>query len=285
MAALASDPFTVYGVDFTSAPRHAKPITIAVGRLQGQSFALDAIELAHDFAAFEALLARPGPWIAGIDAPFGLPREAVRDLAWPGEWPALVRHCESLGKVAFRAALDTYRESRPFGHRYAHRATDHPAGSHSPLKLVNPPVGLMFLAAAPRLLAAGVSIPGIHAGDPARIAVEAYPGFTARAIVSGSYKSDDRAKQTPERHRLRANIVSTLVTDGGYDGLRLVAHCSLLATIARDPSGDRLDAVLAAMQAAWSLGHRDSHFGLPPALDPIEGWIATVPFTALKTPA
>jgi hypothetical protein len=37
--------------------------------------------------------------------------------------------------------------------------TDHPAGSHSPLKLVNPPVGLMFLEAAPRLLASGVSIP------------------------------------------------------------------------------------------------------------------------------
>ncbi len=280
---MATSPFTVYGVDFTSAPRRAKPMTIAVGRLRGQSLALETIELAHDFATFEALLARPGPWIAGIDAPFGLPREAVRDLAWPDEWPALVRHCESLGRIAFRAALDTYRESRPFGQRYAHRATDHPAASHSPLKLVNPPVGLMFLEAAPRLLAAGVSIPGIHAGDPARLAIDAYPGFAARGIMSGSYKSDDRAKHTPARCQARVNIVSALVNGAGRHGLRLIADRNLLATITGDPSGDRLDAVLAGLQAAWSLARRDEHFGLPPDLDPIEGWIATVPFSALKT--
>ena len=200
--------FTVLGVDFTSAPRRAKPITIAIGRLQGDAFMLDTIELAHDFEAFEQMLARPGPWIAGIDAPFGLPREAVRDLDWPGEWPALVRHCASLGRIRFRAALDGYRESRPIGRRYAHRATDHPAGSHSPLKLVNPPVGLMFLETAPRLLAAGVSIPGMHEGDPGRIVVEAYPGFSARAMTRESYKSDERARPTPTRRQVRASMVS-----------------------------------------------------------------------------
>ncbi len=267
----------VLGVDFTSAPRRTKPITIAVGHLQGNSFALDVIELADDFAAFEQILARPGPWIAGIDAPFGLPREAVRDLDWPGEWPALVRHCASLGRSGFRAALDRYRESRPIGRRYAHRATDHPAGSHSPLKLVNPPVGLMFLEAAPRLLAAGVSIPGVHDGDPDRIVIEAYPGFSARAMTRESYKSDERARQTPARRQARASMVSELVNNGGPFGIRVAGDCKLLATLTRDPSGDRLDAVLAGLQAAWSLARRHDHFGFPPDVDPIEGWIATVP--------
>ncbi len=277
-------PFIVYGVDFTSAPRCAKPITIAVGQLRRQSFMLEAIELAHDFAAFENLLARPGPWIAGIDAPFGLPREAVRDLDWPAQWPALVRHCAALGRIDFRAALDRYRETRPVGRRYAHRATDHPAGSHSPLKLVNPPVGLMFLETAPRLLAAGVSIPGMHVGDPERIAIEAYPGFSARTMTRESYKADDRAKQTPERRRVRASIVATLVNDGGPFGLRVTADCGLIATLTRDPTGDRLDAVLAALQAAWSLERRDGHYGLPIDIDPIEGWIATVPAADARMP-
>lgn len=264
-------------MDFTSAPRRAKPITIAVGRLQREAFVLEAIELGHDFGAFEEMLARPGPWIAGIDAPFGLPREAVRDLGWPGEWPALVRHCAALGKSGFRAALDRYRESRPVGQRYAHRATDRPARSHSPLKLVNPPVGLMFLETAPRLLAAGVSIAGILAGDAGRIVIEAYPGFSARTMTSESYKSDERAKQTPVRQQIRASMVDALVAHGGPCGLRVTASRPLLATLIHDPSGDRLDALFAALQAAWSLVRRDDNFGLPSDVDPIEGWIATVP--------
>ncbi len=278
-------PFIVYGVDFTSAPRRAKPITIAVGQLRRQSFVLEAIELADDFAAFENLLARPGPWIAGIDAPFGLPREAVHDLDWPAQWPALVRHCAALGRIDFRAALNRYRETRPIGRRYAHRATDHPAGSHSPLKLVNPPVGLMFLETAPRLLAAGVSIPGMHVGDPERIAIEAYPGFSARTLTRESYKADDRAKQTRARFSVRVRMVEALILHGGPCGLRIKGDPDLIDTLRRDATGDRLDAVLAALQAAWSLERRDGHFGLPAEIDPIEGWIATVPAADARMPS
>jgi Protein of unknown function (DUF429) len=274
---LARKPFTVLGVDVTSAPRRGKPITIAQGMLQRDAFVLEAIHLAPDFAAFELWLDQPGPWIAGIDAPFGLPREAVRDLGWPEQWDALVRHCAAIGKTGFRAALDRYRESRPVGNRYAHRVTDRPAKSHSPLKLVNPPVGLMFLATTPRLLAANVSIPGVRAGEADRIAIEAYPGFAARMMTQASYKSDDRAKQTTARLQARKTMVERLITDGGPFGFRLATDRAMKTTITQDASGDHLDAVLAALQAAWSLQRATDHFGLPPAFDPIEGWIATVP--------
>ncbi len=265
------------GVDFTSAPRRGKPITVAVGTLQPDAFVLEAIELAQDFEAFESILERPGPWIAGIDAPFGLPREAVRDLGWPLQWDALVRHCATIGKIQFRAALDRYRESRPVGNRYAHRRTDRPAGSHSPLKLVNPPVGLMFLETAPRLLAAGVSIPGVHAGDADRIAIEAYPGYAARTMVRTSYKSDERKKQTPERLHARQRMVDILLQDGGPFGFRLTTDQTMQTKLTDDASGDHLDAVLAALQAAWSLRRANDQFGMPAGIDPLEGWIATVP--------
>lgn len=266
----------VLGVDFTSAPRTAKPITIAVGCIRADTFALEAIELAPDFAAFEARLRVPGPWVAGIDAPFGLPREAVHDLAWPQHWPELVAHCAHLGRARFRAALDRYRESRPMGNRYAHRAADRPAGSHSPLKLVNPPVGLMFLECAPRLLHARVSIPGLHRGDRLRVALEAYPGYTARALVAESYKSDERVKQTPARRRARQVIIGKLQHGTNPLGLQLSGPRALMTQLIDDGSGDRLDATIAAMQAAWSLLRHKRRYGLPRWIDPLEGWIATV---------
>ena len=267
----------IFGVDFTSRPRARKPITIAAGRLQRRSLVVEGIEEYCDWESYESWLRQPGPWIAGFDFPFGLPREAVIDLAWPQTYPGLVNHCRKLGREGFRSILDQYRESRPAGSRYAHRVTDLPARSHSPLKLVNPPVGLMFLEGAPRLLDAGVSIPGLFDGDPDRLAFEAYPGFTARGIFRGSYKNDSVAKQTPARRRARKTIVDCLVSTGNPFGFRLNGSPSLLASLVRDAAGDRLDAVICAMQAAWALQLRKENYGLPGNIDPLEGWILMVP--------
>lgn len=268
---------TLLGVDFTSAPRRAKPITVAIGSPSGDGFALQSLERIGDWAGFEALLARPGPWLGGFDFPFGLPREAVEQLGWPVQWRALTAHCAGLGRERFRAALDDWRAPRPVGNKYAHRATDGPANSHSPLKLVNPPVGLMFLEGAPRLAAAGVTVPGLAGGDPARIALEAYPALLARQVLGReSYKNDAAAKQTPARRRARARLVSAL-SRAEVPGHRLEGDCGLLRELVRDPSGDALDAVLAAVQAARAWRLRMRHYGLPEQVDPIEGWILGTP--------
>jgi hypothetical protein len=272
-----SSAWSIHGVDFTSRPRRRKPITIASGRTQRSAFRLDRLEECADWQEFESWLRHPGPWIAGFDFPFGLPREAVEDLGLPAQWPQLVACCRRLGREQFRALLDRYRESRPAGRRYAHRAADHPAGSQSPLKLVNPPVGLMFLEGAPRLLDAGVTLPGLHQGDPQRVALEAYPGFSARQMVKTSYKNDAPAKQTPARKQARNSMVSLLTTGDNPFGFALAGSTQLLHSLVSDATGDRLDAVLCAMQAAWSWRRRGGNYGLPPDIDPLEGWIATVP--------
>jgi len=73
----------IYGVDFTCAPRKAKRITVAVGKLKRNTLLLsDFLEL-ETFSAFEAFLSTEGPWIGGFDLPFALPLELVRDLKWP----------------------------------------------------------------------------------------------------------------------------------------------------------------------------------------------------------
>jgi hypothetical protein len=266
-------PYRILGLDFTSAPRRAKPITVAHGVLDASGcLCIEQVEALTDFAAFEAVLQRPGPWLGGFDFPFGLPREAVTDLALPPRWDALVRHCASLGKPGFRALLDGHRQARPMGNRYAHRATDQPAGSHSPLKLVNPPVGLMFLEGAPRLLAAGCDVPGLHAGDPTRVALEAYPGLLARQLIGRtSYKSDDRARQTPARRAAREQLLAQLLQAEQAKRPVLQVSPALHQRMLEDGSGDVLDAVLCALQAA-SVAHLP-RYGMPAQTDAVEGWI------------
>ena len=134
----------ILGVDFTCAPRASKGITVAFADWDRGVLLVDRLARLADFASFEKLLADPGPWIGGFDFPFGLPRELIRDLGWPRDWRALVAHCEAMTRADFRSVLDAYRATRPQGRKYAHRKTDGPAGSSSPMKLVNPPVALMF---------------------------------------------------------------------------------------------------------------------------------------------
>src|SRR5690606_28135752 len=125
-------------------------------------------------------------------------------------------------------------------------------------------VALMLHAGAPRLLAAGLALPGLHEGDPARIALEAYPGFLARSIVGrASYKSDERARQTPARRESRERIVAALAGGANPSGIAVGFTSQLAGACLDDPTGDRLDAVLCLAQAAWAWQRRDCRFGLP----------------------
>jgi hypothetical protein len=266
----------VYGVDFTCAPRRAKAITVAAGVLRKKVLRVETIESLPTFAGFEAFLARPGPWIGGFDFPFSLPRELVRDLGWPPAWPALVAHCSAMDRLAFRAALDAYRASRPVGSKYAHRATDLPAGSSSPMKLVNPPVALMFHEGARRLVFSGVHVAALHDGDSSRIALEAYPGLLARKQlgVRESYKSDTRAEHTPARKAARRRIVRAMEA-GEPLGITLDTTRSIETLAVEDGSGDTLDAIICALQAAWAWQRRKANYGLPADAPAGEGWIVT----------
>ena len=260
----------IFGVDFTCAPRRAKPITAAVAKLKGNVLVLESVEKLETFAEFEQFLAQPGPWVGGFDFPFSLPLELVRDLGWPASWRELVLHCSSMDRRHFRAQMDAYRETRKAGNRYAHRATDYPAGSSSPMKLVNPPVALMFHEGARRLLACGVDVPVLFDGDKGRVALEAYPGLLVRRQLGlrDSYKSDTRREQTPARRAIRKRVVAAL-EQGKPLGIRLRTKLDLAA----DGSGDTLDAAICAVQAAWAA--RQPGYGIPADAPPGEGWIVT----------
>ena len=265
---------TIYGIDFTSRPSRRKPITCLECRFDGGRLKAGELTEWRDFTGFETALRRPGPWIAGIDFPFGQSRTFIENIGWPDTWADYVDHAAELGRKGFRAALDGYRATRAPGDKEHRRATDRATGAISPQKLYGTPVGLMFFEGAPRLRKTGVRIPGLQDGDPERLVVEAYPGALARRLIGKeSYKQDARSKQTAQRDAARKRLLE-LILDGEQTqsiyGLKVEADPSL----AGDPSGDRLDALLCAVQAAWAWTQREQGFGMPAAIDPLEGAIA-----------
>jgi hypothetical protein len=270
----------VLGVDFTSAPTRRKPIvslncTFADKRLQ----AGDLAQIVR-FEEFDQVLTAPGPWIAGIDFPFGQSRKFIDNIGWPRSWPSYVAHVHALGREGFRQALNTYRAGRPYGDKEHKRKTDQAAGSISPQKLYGVPVGLMFFEGAPRLLAAGVTIPYLQAGDPSRIVIEAYPGALARQLIGRrGYKSDTRKKQSESQRESRLAILAKITGDAFEDAFGFVVEAR--TELADDPSGDQLDALLCAIQATWAWNGRDERYGAPATVDPLEGWIPNLTLTTV----
>lgn len=270
------------GCDFTSSPTRRKPIVLARGRLASTRVVLESVERFDTLAAFGDWLARPGDWVGGFDLPFGLPRELVEHLGWPTDWPGCLRHYRGLTRAQIRDTFAAFCNARPAGGKFAHRHTDGPAGSSPSMKWVNPPVAFMLHAGVPLLLDAGVDLPGLHAGDPRRVALEAYPGLLAREVLGGgrSYKSDDRAKHTPERLIARKDLVAALETGRTRLGLHLKLSHAQRDALVDDASGDTLDAVLCLLQAGWALArHQEGapRYGLPLDMDPLEGWIVSAP--------
>jgi len=268
----------VLGCDFSSSPSRRKPVVLALGQVQARRVRLQALQTFDTLEAWGAWLAQPGDWVGGFDLPFGLPRELVQTLGWPTDWAACMDHYAALTRPQIREQFAAFCQARPVGGKFAHRATDGPAGSSPSMKWVNPPVAYMLHAGVPWLRRAGVHLPRLHTGDPRRVALEAYPGLLARELLgSRSYKSDDKAKQTPERLLARRELLGALERGQTRLGLRLVASDALLGRLADDPSGDALDATLCLVQAAWAaLQHAAGHpaYGLP-ACDPLEGWIVS----------
>ena len=299
-AAVESEGRALAGVDFSSAPRRAKPIVWAWGRWQRPGLLkLERFEENTSHAAFEESLRRPGPWVAAFDMPFGLPRELLATLGWPGDWAGAMAHYASLSRAEIVETFAAFCDARPVGAKFAHRACDGPAGSSPSMKWVNPPVAFMLHAGVPALrgagveipgLAAGVDIRGLQAGDPARVALEGYPGLVARALIGRrSYKSDTKAQQTTERLIARKDLVDAL-EQGRWRGLRLKLTHAQRDELVADAQGDRLDAALCLLLAGWA--DTQPGYGMPAGFDALEGWIvaadghgADIPVAVSEKPA
>ncbi len=263
----------LHGIDFTSSPSRRKQIVVASGRVHDGALRLQRIERIDDFAGFDAFLARPGPWLGVFDLPFGLPREFILEQGWPQDFARIAAIVAAAGRPALRERFAAYCGARPAGRKFAHRATDRPAGSSPSMKWVNPPVAWMYETGVPRLLAAGVHMPALAPGDPSRVALEGYPGLLARSFGRLSYKSDERARQVPGHQAVRQRLVDALRAGGLRLGVAVTMDDDQARALVAEPSADALDAALCLSAAGWAWQRRDRRFGLPAEVDPLEGWI------------
>ena len=265
----------LWGVDFSSAPSARKPITVARGHLLGRVLRLQRLDLVPAMAGFEALLASSGPWLGAFDFPFGLPRAFVeaQSLGQTADEVITTLHQRCPTRMAFRALVDAWGNTRPAGQRLVHRVADTALpglSSTSPLQTRYVPVGFMYYEGFSRLVAAGVHAPGLRCGDTQRVALEGYPGLLAHELIARrSYKSD----ADTERLLARKDIVEALEQGRTRLGLRLKLTPAQAGELVADSSGDRLDAVLCLLQAGWA--HTQPAFGQPPGMDALEGWITS----------
>lgn len=266
----------VYGVDFSSAPSRAKPITVAVCEPRPGTLHLRHLLRIRTLDAFQQSLEEPGPWIAGFDFPFGLPIRLIRDLGWPRDWPAYTRHVASMTRREFENLLRLYMAIRPKGQKEIRRQTDISAGALSPMKLHYVPLAKMYYEGATKLLDSSLSVLPCRPTEDPRVVVEGYPGLAARQLIGRrSYKITGRKRQEQARHDARVKIVRALTGKPALDlyGFRLDIGSFLLEELVDDSLGDLLDAVLCATQTNWGLRHCGEGYGIPPSCDRREGWI------------
>lgn len=248
---------------------------------------------------FDALLhgqrtGTPPCWTGAFDFPFGLPRIFVEALYPALAEPAvddLIRrlHAQCLDRQGFQALIDGWGQTWGTGTRpgrLPHRRTDTAVpglSSTSPLQTRYVPVGKMYFEGLWRLVQADITLPGMRQshepGAPSRVAFEGYPGLLSAEILGRqSYKTDTRDGRDDQRLLQRLTLIDALEQGRTRLGLRLKLTPAQRDHVASDAQGDRLDAVLCLMQAAWAHARHaagDSRWGLPPDVDPVEGWILT----------
>ncbi|MEQ1686654.1 MAG: DUF429 domain-containing protein [Burkholderiaceae bacterium] len=275
-SSVSTPPLLLAGIDFSSNPSRKKPIIVALGHLGGPVVKLARLEAFATLDAYAAWLATPGPWLGAFDFPFGLPRAFVEANGLGATCEEVIQQVRARcpTRMQWRSFIDAWGNTQPAGQRLLHRRTDtalQGLSSTSPLQTRYVPVGFMYYEGVARLIDAGVTLPQMHAGDPARVAVEGYPGLLAHELIGRrSYKNKDE----PERLIARKEMMDALEQGRSTRlGLRLRLTHAQRDHVIDDASGDRLDAVLCLMQAAWASTRPG--WGSPDGIDPVEGWIVS----------
>lgn len=265
----------VFRVDFTSAPRKKKPITCAVCQLNGVQLVVESILEWVSTDEFEVFLANPEPWTAALDFPFGQPLRLIEAMGWPLNWSGYVKVISGMAKDEFVEMVKHYSANQPKGDKHHFRITDKHTGACSPMMLFGVPVGRMFYEGAIRLWDTNLNVLPCRPSNASRTVVEGYPALVARNLVGGlKYKVDTKgsADKSKERSILIHQIQSNTLAQN-Y-GVNVSIDPQVEQSLLVDQQGDRIDAVLCAIQAASFSLPAFRHKCLPVNVNPIEGWIA-----------
>ena len=265
----------IFGIDFTSAPTRKKPIQVAEGSVNKGTLTLLKLHRLTSFAEFESFLKQKGPWVMGIDFPFGLPSAFLSTLGLPHDWKSYVQAVTHRSRTEFEKRIKTFKSKHASPYKEPLRFTDVLASAQSPLKLVNAPVAKMFYEGSQRILKSGAAILPCLPKKSNRIILEAYPALVARRFAR-SYKSE--GKDTSAKKSARKKIIEGISNSAFKSefGFLVKIDKTLRLEIQNDSKGDGLDAVLCTLQAAWAASQGKPDYGFPggsKSLMQSEGWI------------
>ena len=266
----------IFGVDFTSTPRHGKPIACASTVLESGSLHVHCLAALANLDTFENFLNSQGPWVAGLDFPFGQPRQLLENLGWPMSWEGYVERSATLGMQGFEDALRDNNERRSPRDEQHWRNVDLQADARTPRPALKVPVSRLFQCAAPFLKRSMVSVLPCRPRADERVVLEAYPALVARRLIGQKhYKADVSVGHSQSLTDARRELVNGLVAQTLRDefGVRIVIDPAIREELIEETSADSLDSVLCALQAAWSWTRREHGWGIPDQVDPLEGWI------------
>lgn len=261
----------IYGIDFTSRPTRRKPITVAACIFNDDTLQLTEISELTSLADFAVFLSQEGVWLAGIDAPFGLPRVFLETHNFES-WQAYASAFASVDKTVFIDTLNTFKNDGPKGCKLPLRQTDRQAHSTSPLKTSFVPVGRMFYQLMIILHQEPHNIPLLRPSSDPRTLLETYPALVARTLIGkASYKREknETSLQRDNRKRLLEALLEKL-PDSAYS-LQLELSTTQQEKLLRDAKGDAIDALMCAVQGAW--GYIQPGYSIPLGADALEGWI------------
>jgi hypothetical protein len=266
----------VLGLDFSSSPSSdksralsAKWMYLATCEVVGDR--LDVVHLdrvngakAGDYSKVKEILRQPGAWVAGIDAPLGMPLECVEHFGWLRKsdqlqgWERYVDRAHALpSRAAFVATLRSWKNpARSVAGTATSvrkgRLVDAWIGAQSPMNTVRPPVALMFLEATRILRHEDVSIlPVRRLRQPNGIVLEAYPKIVARRFI-GSRPYKDRPGLSAARQEIIGGLLDARpegVMRSVY-GISVCIERRVAAQCVSDDAGDMIDSILCAVQAA-----------------------------------
>jgi len=283
----------IFGLDFTSAPARRKPLVLAVGEFSDLGLEIEGFELFVDYASLTSFVNVAGPVVIGFDFPFSQAAKLVKDknpifqnLKWPVSWEGFVKRFSAMSRKEFEATLEKYKLNRDDKDKHHKRVVDKMTSAQSPQTLYGTPVGKMFYEGSKIFIEYGYSVVPVRMNSSQVVAVEAYPGVFARDYAKQqTYKAGKRKRDENEaalaREQARANVIKAMFQPSFEKvyGFQVYFGDSIREIAVKDDSGDSLDSLICAVQAAWAWTRRNDNFGLPGPdfIDPdvlaFEGWI------------
>ena len=222
----------VFGIDFTSSPsamasksKNAKWMYLATCELADNQLKVMSLERlngdkAGDYTALVNLLNSDGPWVAGIDVPFGMPIESIEYFQWlladdaEQTWAKYVDRVREIEtRKDFKKKVEDWRHPTKVNSSgdkervRKYRLIDKPINSQSPMNCIRPAVGSMFFEACEILRALPASIPPVRlVSEENRHIIETYPRLVVDRLLVGSKEY----KEADDLEDVRQQIVTCL---------------------------------------------------------------------------